>query len=121
MSIKSVNTILYCENWGEMVMFYKATLSFPVSFENDWFIEFKLAGESYVSLADARHTSTPYGHRKGVTLSIEVEDINKTLTYLKDAGLNPSPIKVIWGAKATEVHDPQGNRIEFWQGKRQRS
>jgi catechol-2,3-dioxygenase len=35
---------------------------------------------------------------------------------LMEAGLCPTEIKEVWGAKAIYIHDPEGNRIEFWAG-----
>jgi len=34
-----------------------------------------------------------------------------------EAGFNPTPIKEIWGSKAIYIHDPEGNRLEFWSGR----
>jgi catechol-2,3-dioxygenase len=39
-----------------------------------------------------------------------------TRVRLKGAGLNPTEVKEIWGAKAFYIFDPEGNRIEFWSG-----
>ena len=50
------NTILYCRNWAATVAFYRR-LAFPVGFENDWFVEFHLSGDAYLSVAAAGRAS----------------------------------------------------------------
>jgi catechol-2,3-dioxygenase len=34
-----------------------------------------------------------------------------------EAGIVPTPIKEVWGSKAIYIYDPEGNRLEFWEGK----
>ena len=53
LSIERTNTVLYCERWLETVAFYRTVLGLRVAFENDWFVEFQLAGSSFLSIADA--------------------------------------------------------------------
>lgn len=117
MKIKSANTILYCKQWQETVAFYRDGIKLLALLSNDWFVEFKLNETSRLSVANETRTSVKSGSGKGVTISLQVADLEQTLAELKEAGINSSPVKEVWGAKAVYVRDPEGNRIEFWEGR----
>jgi catechol 2,3-dioxygenase-like lactoylglutathione lyase family enzyme len=116
MQIQSANTILYCRKWKEMVAFYQAGLGLPITASTEWFVEFKLTETSRLSVADESHTSIKSSNGKGMTIGLQVTDLLTAHSQLQTAGLNPTAIKEIWGAKAFYVFDPDGNRIEFWAG-----
>ena len=117
MKIKSTNTILYCKKWEETVKFYRTGLKLLVLSSNEWFVEFKLNEMSRISVANEVRTSIKSSGGKGITVSLQVADIDQTRTELIEVGITPTPIKDVWGAKAIYVHDPEGNRLEFWSGK----
>lgn len=117
MKVKSTNTILYCKNWQETVEFYRTGLKLLVLSSNDWFVEFKLNEMSRLSVANEARTSIKSGEGRGITVSLQVADIEQTRNELIEAGVTPTPIKDVWGAKAIYVHDPAGNRLEFWSGR----
>ena len=117
MKIKSTNTILYCKNWQETVEFYRTGLKLLVLSSNEWFVEFKLNEMSRVSVANEVRTSIESSGGKGITVSLEVADVEQTRTKLIQAGITPTSIKDVWEAKAIYVHDPEGNRLEFWSGR----
>jgi len=48
---------------------------------------------------------------------LQVADVEETRAEFVEAGFNPTPIKEIWGSKAIYIHDPEGNRLEFWSGR----
>lgn len=114
MNINKANTILYCKLWQETVAFYKTRLKLPVTFSNDWFVEFQLNETARLSIANEARASIVSGGGKGITVSLKVDDIAATHADLKDAGLNPTDIKELWGSKVTYVYDPEGHRLEFW-------
>jgi catechol 2,3-dioxygenase-like lactoylglutathione lyase family enzyme len=115
--IKAANTILYCKKWQETIAFYRDRLKLLVISSNEWFVEFKLNEMSRLSVADETRTSIKSGDGKGITISLQVSDIEQTRAELMDAGITPTPIKEVWGSKAIYVHDPEGNRLEFWAGR----
>lgn len=117
MKIKAANTILYCKKWQETIAFYRDRLKLLVISSNEWFVEFKLNEMSRLSVADETRTSIKSGDGKGITISLQVSDIEQTRADLMDAGITPTPIKEVWGSKAIYVHDPEGNRLEFWAGR----
>ena len=117
MKIKATNTILYCKNWQETVEFYRTGLKLLVLSSNDWFVEFKLNEMSRLSVANEARTSIDSSGGKGITVSLQVPDIEQTRAELIEAGMTPTPIKELWGAKVIYVHDPEGNRLEFWSGR----
>ena len=119
MKIKSTNTILYCRNWQETVEFYRTGLKLLVLSSNEWFVEFKLNEMSRLSVANEARTSIDSSGGKGITVSLQVADIEQTRNELLEAGVTPTPIKDVWGAKAIYLHDPEGNRLEFWSGRAQ--
>ena len=117
MKIKATNTILYCRNWEQTVEFYRTGLKLPVLFSTEWFVEFKLNESSRVSVADEARTSVKSGEGKGLTLSLQVDDIEQTRAELMEAGITPTPVKEVWGSKVIYIRDPEGNRLEFWSGR----
>ncbi len=117
MKIKSTNTILYCKNWQETVLFYRDGIKLPVLLSNDWFVEFKLNEMSRLSVANEARASIKSGEGKGVTISLLVADLEQMLVELNEAGIHSTPIKEVWGARAIYVRDPEGNRLEFWEGR----
>ena len=117
MKIKSTNTILYCRNWQQTVEFYRTGLKLLVLSSNEWFVEFKLNEMSRISVANEARTSIKSSDGKGITISLLVAGVEQTRTELMEAGIIPTPIKDVWGAKAIYVHDPEGNRLEFWSGR----
>ncbi len=117
MKIKAVNTILYCRKWQETVAFYRDSIKLLVLSSNDWFVEFKLNETSRLSVADESRTSIKSGEGKGITISLQIMDVEQIQAELMEAGIDSSPIKEVWGSKAIYVHDPEGNRLEFWEGR----
>jgi predicted enzyme related to lactoylglutathione lyase len=118
MEIRTVNTIVYCKKWMETVEFYTMRLKFPVTAEFDWFVEFKLNDMSRLSIADATRASMGSCDGKGITITMEVDDIDRARNSLKNAGLNPPAVRDHpWGAKVIYIYDPEGNRLEFWSQK----
>jgi catechol-2,3-dioxygenase len=115
--IKSTNTILYCRNWQETVEFYRTGLKLLVLSSNEWFVEFKLNEMSRLSVANEARTSIDSSGGKGITVSLQVADIEQTRNELIEAGVTPTPIRDVWEAKAIYLHDPEGNRLEFWSGR----
>ncbi len=117
MKIKSTNTILYCKKWQETVAFYRDGIKLLALLSNDWFMEFKLNEMSRLSVADETRASVKSGGGKGVTISLQVADLEQALADLKEAGIQSTPIKEVWGSRTIYVHDPEGNRLEFWEGR----
>ena len=117
MKIKAANTILYCKKWRETIAFYRDGLKLLVISSNEWFVEFKLNEMSRLSVADETRTSIKSGDGGGITISLQVSDIEQTRAELMDTGITPTPIKEVWGSKAIYVCDPEGNRLEFWAGR----
>jgi catechol-2,3-dioxygenase len=115
--IKSTNTILYCKKWDETVEFYRTGLKLLVLSSTEWFVEFKLNEMSRLSVANEARTSIDSSGGKGITVSLQVADIEQTQAELIEAGINSPPIKEVWGSKAIYIHDPEGNRLEFWSGR----
>lgn len=117
MKIKSTNTILYCKKWQETVAFYRDGIKLLALLSNDWFVEFKLNEMSRLSVADETRASVKSSSGRGITLSLQVADLEQALTDLKEAGIQSTPIKEVWGSRTIYVRDPEGNRLEFWEGR----
>jgi len=118
-NVISANTILYCSRFEATLVFYRDRLGFPVIFLAGWFVEFSLGGLSRLSIADESRASVKSCAGNGITLSLEVQDIDEIQKKLKISGCNPTAIKNHpWGAKVFYLHDPEGHRLEFWMRKR---
>ncbi len=51
---------------------------------------------------------------KGITICLQIEDIDVTHASMEASGLKPTTIKEIWKSRLFYIYDPEGNRIEFW-------
>ncbi len=111
----TTNTILYCDKWAETVAFYEKKLGLPVSFRSSWFVEFALSETARVSVADAARTTVKSAAGKGITLSLQIKDIEAVWRFLRGAGIPSSPIKDHpMQAQVFYFRDPEGHRIEIW-------
>lgn len=117
--ISRTNTILYCRNWNEMIVFYQDNLQLPISHRNDWFVEFKINENTYLSVADERRASIKSATGGGITLSWQVTDIKNARDRLRDCEIVVSELKQKWGALVCYFNDPEGNRIELWEAGKQ--
>jgi uncharacterized glyoxalase superfamily protein PhnB len=84
---------------------------------NDWFVEFKLNEAARLSVANEARASIKSGDGRGVTISLQIADVEQMQVDLSSAGITSTPIKEVWGARAIYVRDPEGNRLEFWEGR----
>jgi catechol 2,3-dioxygenase-like lactoylglutathione lyase family enzyme len=112
----TTNIILYCKKWEETVHFYRDSLALEVMFSTDWFIEFSLNEKSRLSIADQARSSIKSSSQKGITITLQVWDINRNWNDFNAKKLEPTPVKHhAWNAKVFYVFDPEGHRIEIWQ------
>jgi catechol 2,3-dioxygenase-like lactoylglutathione lyase family enzyme len=115
-NILSSNTILYCRQWEKTVEFYRDGLKMPVLFSNDWFVEFKLTEQSRLSIADENRSAIKSCGGIGITLAIEVDNLETVWEYAKKNSLKPTWIQNHpWNARVFYLFDPEGHRIELWQ------
>lgn len=110
----AANFILYCERWPETVEFYRDRLGLEQTYSDDWFVEFQVTPEAFVSIADASRATVGSVGGTGVTLKIRVPDVGVVRRRLTDRGIVTEPPKRRFGSLTLDVHDPEGNRIEFW-------
>ena len=113
-TIKRANTILYCARWDETVRFYEHALALPVLVRKDWFVEFRLGHDSALSVADERRATIASSRGEGLTISLRVDDVEAAREELVTAGLDPGPMRPVWGSRAFFLWDPEGNRLELW-------
>ncbi len=114
MKISTSNTILYCKKWKETVHFYSTGLNLTTLTAREWFVEFQLTDSARLSIANTARASIKSNNGKGVTISLKVEDIHASHTAFTKKRLNPTPIRPLWGSQVFYLHDPEGNRLEFW-------
>jgi catechol 2,3-dioxygenase-like lactoylglutathione lyase family enzyme len=113
-TIKRVNTILYCRHWENTVSFYRDVLSFSIHYQTQWFVEFRLMGDTYLSIANAECASIKSTNGGGITLSLQIEDVESTHLRLHGLGIKTGKIKSVWGSQAFYIFDPEGHRLELW-------
>lgn len=116
--VKGSNFILYCDRWRETVDFYRQVLGLTETFSNEWFVEFRLGEGASVSIADAGRTSIRPAAGQGMTLSVEVPDLDVARRTLDRRGARPSSTAIRFGSRVFDVYDPEGHRIEFWVDRR---
>ncbi|OQY39482.1 MAG: hypothetical protein B6226_01780 [Candidatus Cloacimonetes bacterium 4572_65] len=115
MLIKKSNSIVYCKKFQETVSFYKDLIGLEVTFSKSWFVEFKLTESSFISIVDENRATIKSCSGKGITISLNVENIYHERELFIEKGINPTALKEIWGSLHFFVHDPEGTRIEFWE------
>lgn len=96
--------------------FYRSLLGLEVTFSNDWFYEFRLGDRVNLSIADAQRATIPAVEGKGMTLSLEVDDLDDLRSRLGEIGIETTPISKRFGSRVFDIHDPEGHRVEFWAG-----
>ena len=112
--IQRTNTILYCRTWQPTVHFYREQLGLPVAFENEWFVEFGLTEDSFLSVADAGRATIASVGGQGITVTLQVPDVEGVKDILDEQGVETTPIRHKWGGAVLYCHDPEGHRLEFW-------
>lgn len=115
MIVQRSNTILYCDRWSKTVEFYKEHFRFPITHQTDWFVEFQITPNSFLSIANEIRASIRSVEGQGITLSWQVADIEDTHTYWSKQDIFITEIKKKWGALVFYLHDPENHRIELWQ------
>lgn len=114
-NIRQTNTILYCRDWSETVLFYRNVLELPINHQTDWFVEFQLTDNAYLSVANAERASIQSVEGQGITLAWSVTDIQGIRDFLQTRNVEVTDIKEKWGAWLFYFYDPEGHRIELWQ------
>lgn len=114
-TVERSNVVLYCRHWQATVTFYRRQIGLPVAFENDWFVEFSLNAETFVSVADSRRASIKDVQGQGVTLTWRVGNIQAARAELQGRAVHVTPIRRRWGSLVCYFRDPEGHRIELWQ------
>lgn len=109
------NTILYCRHWQETTAFYRDVFNFPITYQNDWFVEFQLSSDAYLSIADESRASIQSVHGQGITLSWQIPNVSEMHFLLMQRNITVSSISEKWSASLFYLHDPEGHRIELWQ------
>lgn len=105
----------------ETKAFYLNTLSFGVTFENEFYLLLHTPNhESEISFLLPNHPSQqPFFHKpfqgQGMYLTIEVEDVDKIYKDIKKSGV---PIKIEirdepWGDRHFAIEDPNGIGIDI--------
>ncbi len=113
---RAVNNILYCKRWKETLSFYRLLLQAPGNRLSDWFVEFHITKTARISIADESRASIKSAGGKGITLSLQVEDVNQAWIKMKACNLDPGQIvNHPWGARVFYLYDPEGSRIEIWE------
>jgi catechol 2,3-dioxygenase-like lactoylglutathione lyase family enzyme len=113
-SVDRANTVLYCDQWVATVAFYRDLLGLDVAHETDWFVEFRLTTDAFVSIADAGRATIEAVGGKGVTLTLHTDALLEMRALLDGRGVATTPVTRRWGADVFYCHDPEGHRIEFW-------
>ena len=115
--VKSLHTVLICEQWEACISFYRDVLGFRVVDERERFIEFQVTPGARIGILrplDPARSKPGFG-RDRVILSICVDRIEEAHAELKARypGI-PAIRKHPWGARVFEFKDPEGWRVEFW-------
>lgn len=116
----TANMILYCKAWEKTIKFYRDDLCLPVNFEASWFVEFSLTENSRLSIANEKMASIKSSAKKGITIALQVQDIDAVWENVMKKNLEPTKVKPHpWDASVFYLFDPEGHRLEIWQSRKQ--
>ena len=114
-AVTRANTIIYAKRFKETVAFYRGRLGLEIAFQCDWFVEFRLAPNAFVSVADQSRTTMTSANGKGITLSFQIENLERVHHAFIISGMEPTKIRhQVMGGDVFYLFDPEGTRIEFW-------
>lgn len=117
--IDRTNFILYCSHWESTLSFYRERLNLTSVFENDWFVEFEVNQNTYISIANASKATISPNYGKGITITFQVKNmdqLNQLHKHLVEQNVRTTPMQKKWEAFLFHCFDPEGNRLEFWVG-----
>jgi len=116
-----LNAGIITDKFAETKAFYSETLGFGVTFENDFYLLMHTPNHSAeISFLKPNHPSqkpvfqTAFGGQ-GVYLTIEVEEVDKIYTSLKEKGVDIT-IDIRdepWGDRHFAITDPNGIGIDI--------
>lgn len=117
-------TVIFVQDLGKCLPFYRDTLGFPVTFTDDVSVAFKLQDHDFVLLkfAAAEEMISEEAiafHKAGgqrVLLCAGVEDVHITYNELRAKGVTfiKPPVDQAWGRCTAYFADPEGNLWEIW-------
>lgn len=105
--------IVECRDW------YVRLFDAVVTFECDWYLSLRLAGEPnafFLCFMAPRHDYVALYGERGVTLNLEVPDVDVQYARLKDLGaailvdIADDP----WGSRSFSLLDPIGNILYIY-------
>ncbi len=124
MQISSVYPVFMTKDVAGLSGFYRTYFGFETSFEADWYVSLKTAGDGhYFQLAFVRegHPSIPEGFSRpasGLILNIEIEDARSEYERLVVSGRLPVKVDIRdepWGQRHFILADPASNLIDVIQ------
>ncbi len=113
--IQRTNTVIYCDKWESAKHFYEVVLQLPIAMETEWFAEFSLGNQAYVSLIDTAHTQHASSNGVGMLLTWRVANLQDWHQTLESRGVAVGEILTVFDRPLFRFTDPEGTRIEIWQ------
>ena len=81
----------------------------------NWLVEFALSETARVSVADASRATVKSAAGQGITLSLEMENLESVRQIITHRGIVATRIKDHpMQARVFYFFDPEGHRIEIW-------
>ncbi len=120
MNVTSLYPVICTDKLTESKAFYLDNFPFETTFEANWYVSLRLAGERPFELAllDYRHETVPDGFRTpfagGLLVNLEVEDVDGVYRAFRAAGL-PIHLELrdeTFGQRHFITADPNGVLID---------
>ncbi|WP_053218598.1 VOC family protein [Virgibacillus senegalensis] len=112
--IKRLHTIVVpVKDLERSISFYKDVLNLTEEFVENGMASYSVgSGEKKITLL-LHIIDQPEPVEKGIVIEFEVDDVNKTVTSIREAGgqIIQEPVEREWGVKEAVIADPDGYNI----------
>lgn len=119
MLLRDLSVCFHTERIAECRDFYVRLFGAVITFECDWYLSLRLAGEQcpyFLCFMTPRHDHVVLYNEGGVTLNLEVPNVDDEYARLKDMGADilidiaDDP----WGSRSFSLLDPIGNILYIY-------
>lgn len=117
MNISDLSICFHTARIAECRDFYVSHFGAVVTFECDWYISVQFEGKEHVlCFMDPSHEHAALYREQGVTLNLQVDDVDAEYKRLSEAGMGivEEITDTPWGDRSFSIKDPIGNILYIY-------